>query len=78
MANKRTRTVPFAPEPGAIYQNHGGGTFRCIRSLGLTTAEMQNTKSGWTFTTHSCRLYGNGTIEWDYSTSGRFEKCLSQ
>lgn len=75
---KHIRTVPFVPEAGKVYRNHGGGTFRCLRELGGTTVEMQNTKSEWTFTAHGCRIYGDGTIEWDYSTRGRFEPCLQQ
>lgn len=72
---KHIRTVPFLPEVGAVYENHGGGTFRCLRNKGGTTAVMQNVKSGWTFTAHECRRYGNGTIEWNWSTGGRFEEC---
>ena len=70
---KNIRTVPFLPEVGKVYENHGGGTFRCLENKCGTTAVMQNVKSGWTFTAHGCRRYGDDTIEWDYSTGGRFE-----
>ena len=75
MPKNYARSMPFAPVPGEVYENHGGGTFRCLRSLYGTEAEMQNIKSGWTFTAHGCRRYQDNTIEWDYSTGGRFEKC---
>ena len=65
------KSKPLAPEPGAIYRNAGGGVFRCESANG-TTAWMTNTKSGWHFQAHGCRRYFDGTIEWDYSTDGRF------
>lgn len=70
---KHIRTVPFLPEVGKVYENHGGGTFRCMSLKGGCTAVMQNTKSGWTFTAHDIVRYGDGRIEWGYSTGGRFE-----
>lgn len=71
---KRTK---FTPEQGKIYKNQGGGTFRCLRSggfLGDHEATMQNVASGWTFTAKGCGIYEDGTIDWDYSTGGRFEE----
>ena len=70
---KRIQTVPFLPEIGKVYENHGGGTFRCLSLKGGCTAVMQNVKSGWTFTAHDIVRYGDDTIEWGYSTGGRFE-----
>lgn len=67
----------FTPIPGHCYKNIGGGTFKCLRVGGFINeydAIMQNTASGWTFTAHGCGLYEDGTIDWDYSTKGRFEK----
>ena len=67
-AKKREK---FTPKAGEIYRNQGGGTFRCLRS-GYSTgnATMQNVKSGWTFSAHGCGIYEDGTMDWDYSTSG--------
>ena len=65
------QSSPFCPEEGMIYRNAGGGTYRCERSYG-TKARMVNTKSGWDFIAHGCRIYFDGSIEWDYSTDGRF------
>lgn len=64
----------FTPKTGEIYKNQGGGTFRCIRSgHRIREATMQNVASGWTLEAHGCGLYEDGTMDWDYSTGGRFE-----
>ncbi len=71
---ERTKYIPL---PGYIYRNKSGGTFKCLRVCGfikIYDAIMQNTVSGWTFTAHGCGIYSDGTIDWDYSTNGRFEK----
>ena len=64
-----------ALERGKEYKNRCGGTFRCIsRDIEDSDAYyMQNTASRWTFMAHVITLYEDGTIEWDYSTGGRFE-----
>lgn len=61
----------FNPVIGETYTNRGGGTFRCLWSSDAD-ADFINTKSGWKFQAHGCRLYDDGTIEWDYSTGGYF------
>ena len=35
--------------------------------------ELQSVHSGWTFTAHGTKIYPDGSIEWDFSTNGRFE-----
>lgn len=72
--SKRTK---FTPTPGEIYKNQGGGSFKCLRTVGFIMdhdAVMQNTASGWTFTAHGCGMYDNGTMDWDYSSGGQFEE----
>lgn len=64
----------FTPAIGKIYENNGGGTYRCLRADEIGEAVMQNTKTGWTLNAHGCGIYEDGTIDWDYSTGGRFEK----
>jgi len=72
----------FKPVPGKIYTNKGGGTFLCKDIIHRTphiveeaySASMVNTKSGWTFFANGLIQYEDGTIEWDYSTGGRFEE----
>ena len=61
----------FSPEVGTIYENHGGGTFKCLSANGYN-AVMRNVKSGWQFVAHICHKYENGQIDWEYSTEGRF------
>ena len=71
MKKKREK---FTPEEGATYRNAGGGVFKCIRIIYEGTAIMRNVMSGWTIMAHGCGLYEDGTIDWDYSTGGTFEK----
>lgn len=73
---KRTK---FTPRQGDTYRNRGGGSFRCLRScaMHIHSAVMQNAASGWTFTAHGCGIYEDGTIDWDYSTGGRFEEVIA-
>ena len=33
---------------------------------------MQNIESLWTLQANGCGMYGDGTIDWDYSTGGHF------
>lgn len=63
----------ITPEREKIYKNRGGGEFRCIRGLD-GNAVMQNIASGWTFKANRIFQYEDGTIEWDYSTGGHFER----
>lgn len=57
---------------GETYRNRAGGTFYCM--TGGETPIMQNVASGWTLVAHTVTVYDDGTIEWDYSTGGYFEK----
>lgn len=61
----------FTPVAGETYRNHGGGEFRCLE-VSLNMATFVNVKSGWTLNAHGVRKYSDGSIEWDYSTNGRF------
>lgn len=67
----------ITPEQGKVYQNKGGGEFLCIESFD-GDAIMQNTASRWTFKAHGITQYEDGTIEWDYSTRGHFERWLKR
>lgn len=70
----------FNPEVGQVYENLGGGLYRCLMT-GEGIAMMQNVVSGWTFIAHGCGMYENKFIDWDYSTDGRFmkedNKCIT-
>ena len=65
--------IRITPEVGRIYENEGGGTYKCIDYDGNTPI-MQNVKSGWTMHCHGVGQYENGTIDWDYSTGGYFDE----
>ena len=79
---------PLTPIVGQVYTNRGGGEYRCLarmtetgmvyfNSLGGssgTSGVFQNIRSGWTFTAKGIIQYSDGTIEWDHSTDGRFER----
>ena len=72
---KRQYPRRFIPSVDRIYENAGGGRYRCQMPLGdRCDAWMQNTASGWTLLAHGIVRYEDGTIEWDYSTRGHFEE----
>ena len=63
----------FWPEAGGVYENEGGGIFRCLQvDYYRQTASMRNERSGWTFDAHGVGIYKDGRIDWDYSTGGFF------
>ncbi len=70
----RLKAVPLVP--GHVYVNRGGGEFRCER-ITVTGTYFVNVKSGWRFKAVGVVMYDDGTIEWDYSTDGRFIKMQS-
>lgn len=69
----------FKPQYLSIYDNQGGGTFRCVdrqpRQTGKSwNAMMQNVKSGWTFMAKDIRIWSDGKIDWGWSVGGHFEE----
>ena len=64
---------PFLPTVGEVYKNKGGGTYRCVKIYSIRDVRMINVNSGWEFTAHTIQRYPDGTIEWDYSTDGRWK-----
>ena len=78
MENRREYPRRVRPSVGSVYQNAGGGRFRCtLVADDGEFAWMQNTASGWTCRCHNIVRYVDGTIEWDYSLHGHFEKLPS-
>ena len=65
---------PFTPEIGGVYENEGGGVFRCLGAAHwiYDAVIMQNIRSGWTFKAHGVGIYKDGRIDWNYSTDGYF------
>ena len=75
MTAKRQNPRRFRPTIDRIYENAGGGSYLCQLVLPqINGAWMQNTATGWTLQAHGIVRYEDGTIEWDYSTHGHFEK----
>ena len=71
---KRQKPRKFVPSIDRVYENAGGGSYRCQGPIGDSCdAWMQNTASGWTLLAHGIVRYEDGTIEWDWSTRGHFE-----
>lgn len=82
------KRTTFTPAVGTVYANRGGGKFECINVhkedciingswhniFRIERVTMQNIASGWTFTAHGCGIYEDGSIDWDYSTDGHFER----
>jgi hypothetical protein len=62
---------PFSPVTGELYENAGGGRYRCLRA-DHTEASFINVASGWLLRAHGCGIYQDGKIDWDYSTGGCF------
>lgn len=69
--------------PGTIYRLHDHAkTESLYRVLDVLpaddwsdyNAELRNISSGWTFTAHGTNIYPDNTIDWDFSTNGRFVK----
>ena len=75
-SEKRQNPRRFTPSIDRVYENAGGGFYRCELPVKPEpcTAWMQNTASGWMLLAHGIVRYADGTIEWNYSTGGHFEK----
>ena len=63
---------PAILEIGRVYENEGGGFFRCQGIETVGNYFMQNVKSGWSFIAHGVGVYIDSKIDWDYSTGGCF------
>ena len=70
-------------EEGKEYILHTVGSYEtrfvCVRRLSSDDYSahnyvLRNVWSGWRFTAHGVNMYEDGTIDWDFSTNGRFEK----
>ncbi len=64
----------FTPEVGSSYENNNGTVYICLEVLDTGVAVMKSENSGWTCECHGIRMLDNGTIEWDWSTKGKFAK----
>lgn len=71
----------IVPVPGKTYTLRGGGEYRCLRIVNEDakhprdcSARMIRDKDGWTLTVHGLQQNPDGTVEWDYSTQGRWSR----
>lgn len=64
---------PFVPKVGKVYENEGGGSYKCLSVDRYTkSAWMSNVATGWSFGAYHIGIYSDGKIDWQYSTNGRF------
>lgn len=62
----------ITPQPGQIYVNRNGGTYRCLRLTADGDAVMMQMDTGWLLTAHDCRRFADGQIDWAYSYNCKF------
>lgn len=74
MANEHKNRLAFTPVPNCPYvmANSLQSVVACVASFADNSAIMVNMKSGWQCMAHGIGMYDDGTIDWDYSTGGRF------
>ncbi len=68
------KSKKFRPVIDKVYENKGGGLYRCIYYAADNVPVMQNVNTGWTLKANGICVYEDGKIEWDYSTEGHFEE----
>jgi hypothetical protein len=60
--------------PGCTYANHNGSGYLCKSIPDDNSAVKERVKDGWTLVAHGIQEYGDDSIEWDYSTGGRWTR----
>lgn len=70
------KRMRFTPTPGEVYRLQNSSEYKCLCVAANIPhqAILQNTTSRWTFLAQGIGRYENGSIDWDYSIGGRFEK----
>jgi len=65
----------FVLTRGKVYTNRNGSEYLCKDISPWTGLHlMERVKDGWTLDAHVITMYEDGTIEWDYSTGGRWTR----
>lgn len=59
---------------GQTYTNHNGSDYLCKSIQDSNSAVLERVKDKWTLVAHGIEKYEDGTIEWDYSTGGHWER----
>lgn len=68
----RTRFTPCIGETFTL--NGCTAEYTCLKIVGKYEAVLKNRKTGWTLTANGIGYYTDGTIDWDFSTDGHFER----
>lgn len=87
-------STPGFLEVGSLYklhtqrEDHQAMVLECIRiymddPYSRYSALVRSIKTGWTMVVHGTNIYDDGSIDWDFSTNGRFTEkdsngCLHQ
>ncbi|MGX8709810.1 MAG: hypothetical protein ACQGTM_06125 [bacterium] len=58
--------------PGCTYTSQNGSAYLCTSIPDDNSAVMERVKDRWTLVAHGIKMFGDGTIEWDYSTGGHW------
>ena len=88
------KSIPGFLEVGSLYRLHDqreDHQEKCLECIRLVTddpysrysALVRSTKTGWTMIVHGTNIYEDGSIDWDFSTWGRWTEkdsngCLHQ
>lgn len=69
------------PVIGRIYRNRNGSDYLCTQVLrhaqpSDSLADFERITDGWCLTAHGVVQYEDGTIEWNYSSGGRWVQKL--
>ena len=73
MLNTAVKAQRTTLQMGKTYQlRNSKATYYCL-CANDGNAKLIHTKTGWSLTAHGTILHPDGTIEWDYSTDGKFE-----
>lgn len=59
---------------GKVYRNRNGWDYLCQKNHRSGTVTLERVRDGWTLEAHGICQYEDGTIEWDYSTGGRWTR----
>lgn len=62
---------------GKTYKNKDGSSYVCVSPKpNEYGCRLHNINTDWVFYAHIITMYEDGTIEWDYSSDGKFEKTV--
>ena len=64
----------FKLNEGTVYENAGGGFYRCNKVIDRDSYEVVNVYTGWTCIVHVITYYEDGCIEWDSSSMGHWDE----